>query len=267
MNANLDRFKVLVEPQLEKLYRVARRLTGNRVDAEDLVQETCLSAWQKLPTEAESAHVDRWLLRVLYHRFVDGTRRTRRSPLKNGADDPSETLPSPTPGPYELAARDESQRAFTRAWLKLEPAQRMRLAFEELGPTFIKLGQILATRVDLMPPAWIAEFEKLHSDVPPVPFDEILPEIAALKGVEQPPEFHPEGDVWTHTLIMLEGLPKGASPTLALGVLLHDAGKPPKRPPSAAPAASPPMNAASTVLAADTPWPICSVSSRVQTTS
>jgi poly(A) polymerase len=56
--------------------------------------------------------------------------------------------------------------------------------------------------------------------------DEILPEIAALKGVEQPPEFHPEGDVWTHTLIMLEGLPKGASPTLALGVLLHDAGKP-----------------------------------------
>jgi tRNA nucleotidyltransferase/poly(A) polymerase len=55
---------------------------------------------------------------------------------------------------------------------------------------------------------------------------EILPEIAAMKGVKQPPEFHPEGDVWTHTLMMLEGLPKGASPTLALGVLLHDVGKP-----------------------------------------
>jgi tRNA nucleotidyltransferase/poly(A) polymerase len=55
---------------------------------------------------------------------------------------------------------------------------------------------------------------------------EILPEIAAMKGVEQPPEFHPEGDVWTHTLMMLEGLPKGASATLALGVLLHDVGKP-----------------------------------------
>jgi tRNA nucleotidyltransferase/poly(A) polymerase len=55
---------------------------------------------------------------------------------------------------------------------------------------------------------------------------EILPEVAAMKGVEQPPEFHPEGDVWTHTLLMLEGL-RQPSVTLALGVLLHDVGKPP----------------------------------------
>jgi tRNA nucleotidyltransferase/poly(A) polymerase len=54
---------------------------------------------------------------------------------------------------------------------------------------------------------------------------DILPEVAAMKGVEQPPEFHPEGDVWTHTLIMLEGL-RQPTPTLALGVLLHDVGKP-----------------------------------------
>ena len=54
---------------------------------------------------------------------------------------------------------------------------------------------------------------------------DILPEVAAMKGVEQPPEFHPEGDVFTHTLIMLEGL-HSPSPTLALGVLLHDVGKP-----------------------------------------
>lgn len=54
----------------------------------------------------------------------------------------------------------------------------------------------------------------------------VLPEIKALQGVAQPPEFHPEGDVWTHTLMMLEGL-KQPSPTLALGVLLHDVGKPP----------------------------------------
>jgi poly(A) polymerase len=54
---------------------------------------------------------------------------------------------------------------------------------------------------------------------------EILPEVTAMKGVEQPPEFHPEGDVWTHTLMMLEGL-RSPSLTLALGVLLHDVGKP-----------------------------------------
>jgi poly(A) polymerase len=56
---------------------------------------------------------------------------------------------------------------------------------------------------------------------------EVLPEIAAMKGVPQPPQFHPEGDVWIHTLLMLEGLPAGSSPTLAWGVLLHDIGKPP----------------------------------------
>lgn len=54
---------------------------------------------------------------------------------------------------------------------------------------------------------------------------DILPEVAALKGVQQPPEYHPEGDVWTHTLLMLEGL-RAPTPTLALGVLLHDIGKP-----------------------------------------
>jgi len=55
----------------------------------------------------------------------------------------------------------------------------------------------------------------------------VLPEIAAMKGVPQPPQFHPEGDVWIHTLLMIAGLPAGTSPTLAWGVLLHDVGKPP----------------------------------------
>jgi hypothetical protein len=48
-----------------------------------------------------------------------------------------------------------------------------------------------------------------------------------MKGVEQPPQYHPEGDVWTHTLLMLEALPAKPPATLAWGVLLHDVGKPP----------------------------------------
>jgi poly(A) polymerase len=55
---------------------------------------------------------------------------------------------------------------------------------------------------------------------------ELLPEIVAMKGVEQPPQFHPEGDVWTHTMMMIEQLAAGAPATLAWGVLLHDVGKP-----------------------------------------
>lgn len=54
----------------------------------------------------------------------------------------------------------------------------------------------------------------------------VLPEISAMKGVEQPPEFHPEGDVFVHTLLLLENLPKPCPLTLAWGALLHDVGKP-----------------------------------------
>jgi poly(A) polymerase len=56
---------------------------------------------------------------------------------------------------------------------------------------------------------------------------QVLPEVAAMKGIEQPPQFHPEGDVWTHTLLMIRGLSANSSLTLSWGVLLHDVGKPP----------------------------------------
>ena len=56
---------------------------------------------------------------------------------------------------------------------------------------------------------------------------EVLPEVAHMKGVEQPPQYHPEGDVWIHTLGLLAQLEAGCSMTLAWGALLHDVGKPP----------------------------------------
>ena len=54
----------------------------------------------------------------------------------------------------------------------------------------------------------------------------VLPEIAAMQGVAQSPDYHPEGDVWVHTLSLLGQLPVGVAETLALGCLLHDVGKP-----------------------------------------
>ncbi|HMC30551.1 MAG TPA: CCA tRNA nucleotidyltransferase [Candidatus Angelobacter sp.] len=57
--------------------------------------------------------------------------------------------------------------------------------------------------------------------------EQVLPEVKKMQGVEQPPQYHPEGDVWIHTLMLLDGLPPGGSKTLALGALLHDVGKPP----------------------------------------
>ncbi|WP_026380758.1 ABC1 kinase family protein [Afifella pfennigii] len=59
----------------------------------------------------------------------------------------------------------------------LEPPQRVRRAMEEMGPSFVKLGQILSTRVDLFPAEYIAEFEKLQDRAPPVPFAEIRAQV------------------------------------------------------------------------------------------
>src|ERR1700688_846561 len=63
----------------------------------------------------------------------------------------------------------------------------------------------------------------------------VLPDIARMKGVQQPPQFHPEGHVWIHTRMMLEKLQPNCSPTLAWGVLVHDVGKPPTFAPAKGP--------------------------------
>ncbi len=66
---------------------------------------------------------------------------------------------------------------------QLDAPVRIRRALQELGPTFVKLGQVLATRVDLFPPHWIVEFEKMHNQVPAVPYATLRPELLhALKG-------------------------------------------------------------------------------------
>ncbi|WP_406624549.1 ABC1 kinase family protein [Acidovorax sp. SDU_ACID1] len=57
------------------------------------------------------------------------------------------------------------------------PPQRLRMALEQLGPTFVKLGQVLATRGDLLPPEWTRELERLHAGVTPAPWDEIGPQV------------------------------------------------------------------------------------------
>ena len=66
--------------------------------------------------------------------------------------------------------------------VRLDQASRVRMALEELGPTFVKLGQVMATRVDLFPPRWIEELEKLHAEVPPVPFESLQPQLERALG-------------------------------------------------------------------------------------
>jgi len=71
-------------------------------------------------------------------------------------------------------------------YARMESPQRVCRALEDLGPAFVKLGQILATRVDLFSPEWIEEFEKLQDQVPPVPFEILRPQLEEDLGA--PPE-------------------------------------------------------------------------------
>jgi len=106
----------------------------------------------------------------------------------------------------------------------IEPA-----TFEAIGRQHAAIGRISAERVRDELVRILTEggarrgFEMLDETGL---LGDILPEVAAMKGVAQPPEFHPEGDVWTHTLMLLEGLDHPTT-TLAWGALLHDVGKPP----------------------------------------
>jgi ubiquinone biosynthesis protein len=68
----------------------------------------------------------------------------------------------------------------------LEPPARVRRAMEELGPTFVKLGQVLATRVDLLEPEWIAEFSRLHDSARAAPFEAVSEQVAQDLGM--PPD-------------------------------------------------------------------------------
>ncbi|MEI6205888.1 MAG: AarF/UbiB family protein [Desulfuromonadales bacterium] len=86
-------------------------------------------------------------------------------------------------GLADMVAR--SRRLFNRKkpdLTRLTAPERMRLALEELGPTFVKLGQLLSTRPDVIPHAFVREFEKLQDNVPSISFEEVLVQIATELG-------------------------------------------------------------------------------------
>jgi ubiquinone biosynthesis protein len=89
-------------------------------------------------------------------------------------------------GAFEKAGKKLNWK-YAEETAALLPHQRARHALEKLGPTFVKLGQILATRVDLFPPEWIAEFEMLQDSAPPVEFEDLRAQLEEDLG-EAPEE-------------------------------------------------------------------------------
>ncbi len=138
-----------------------------------------------------------------------------------------------------LRAIGDPVRRFTEDKLRMLRAMRFaaRLGFT-IEPATLGAIRRLAPEVTVVSPERVRDeltkiltegaarrgFELLDaSGLLPV----LLPEVARMKGCAQPPAYHPEGDVWVHTLMLLDHLPAGASATLAWGMLLHDVGKPP----------------------------------------
>ncbi len=81
------RFEALVREHLDSLYGAALRLTRNRSDAEDLLQETLLKAWRSFHTFAEGTNARAWLFRILMNAHIDRYRKSAREPETTDVED------------------------------------------------------------------------------------------------------------------------------------------------------------------------------------
>jgi RNA polymerase sigma factor (sigma-70 family) len=122
-----DRFDTLVRPHFDALYTAARRFTTSTHDAEDLVQEVCLKAFARLDELMRIEFPRAWLLKVLYHEFVDNQRRNSRSPvalagtgLEREESDFGEAL---SDQPDELVDREQRVERVLRAMRMLDSDQ------------------------------------------------------------------------------------------------------------------------------------------------
>ncbi|HET8696872.1 MAG TPA: RNA polymerase sigma factor [Gammaproteobacteria bacterium] len=143
-------FAELIAPHVDALYRAAYRLAGNRADAEDLFQDTCVRAFANL---AELERVDRpkaWLIKVQYRVFLDAARRRRKSPLRPMPGDPdAPSLKSGEPGPDDQTEASLTARRLLAAWPQLEPDQRALLALQAEGYSLAEIAAVtdLSTNV------------------------------------------------------------------------------------------------------------------------
>jgi RNA polymerase sigma-70 factor (ECF subfamily) len=129
-----DEFAVHIAPHLKALFRLAYRLLRNTSDAQDLVQDTCLSACGRLQEVAATDSPRKWLVTVLHNRFIDGQRRRNRSPLVSAEEvDDLDEIPSEDFDPQELAQQFEDERALDQAFLDLNDIQRTLLSLRVEG--------------------------------------------------------------------------------------------------------------------------------------
>jgi RNA polymerase sigma-70 factor, ECF subfamily len=136
-------FDRLVAPHLPMLFRVAWRLVRNTADADDLVQDTCVAACENEAALAAATQPKKWLLSVLYNRFIDSARRRKRSPVLPMDEESIADIAGDEPGPEELLHRTERERLLEHAFLQLEETQRTLLVLCAEGYDLAEMDAIV----------------------------------------------------------------------------------------------------------------------------
>jgi RNA polymerase sigma-70 factor (ECF subfamily) len=139
----MQRSRALVAEHLDKLFRVAYRLTHNKHDAQDLVQDTCVAAAENMKALKAMDTPLHWLLRVMHNRFLDSARRRRRSPFAApGRADHAQRVVSDAPGPEDLQQQADGEAALQRAFLRLDDMQRTLLSLRAEGHDLTEIETI-----------------------------------------------------------------------------------------------------------------------------
>ena len=141
-NPAAKRFKILIEPHLDVLFRAAHRLARNRADAEDLVQETCVRAYEHNALPGDPQLVKPWLLRVMHNLFIDGVRRARIVSFASSSDDEGAASSVAHESAEESLNTAQGEEHLHRAWLKLDRNHRALLALQAEGYSVREISEI-----------------------------------------------------------------------------------------------------------------------------
>ncbi len=129
-----QQFDALIAPHLETLFRFAYRLVRNTADAQDLVQDTCVTACGSMDAIAAADSPLRWLLRVQHNRFIDVHRRRGRSPLVAAEESQDlAAMESDLPDPEQMLQQFQSEQQLEQAFLQLDRVQRTLLSLRAEG--------------------------------------------------------------------------------------------------------------------------------------
>jgi RNA polymerase sigma-70 factor (ECF subfamily) len=143
-------FEALVKPHLTKLYRLAYRLTNQRDDAEDLVQEVLLAVYPRLEEMQDIEMPGSWLSRILYRKFVDQYRRQKRSPIDYTDDDQNiyDSAMDTAMQPAERLNSSQTQSMLNMALNKLNEDQRVLIMLHDVeGYTLQEIAEMLDTSI------------------------------------------------------------------------------------------------------------------------